>query len=839
MSQPARSGSEFRINGIPGVYLREQHTKIVGLQDGSFIAVWHRFGSTGESIQAQIYNADGTMRGSEIALTDPTMNTKVGNPDVTVLTDGRILVAWDKTNIPRTQYEIQETDIAAQLLTSDGAKIGGAFSGAGILGSGVDEIPRLTALANGEFMIAWYDRAENSFDSRHLAYRYSSTGSLNILAAIDMEYKSAGGDVTGLKNGGYAQAVTVLDTSSYSDGSGKSIYMNFYRDGRDTYISEHGRVNVSTDGDQHQVSAVTLSNGNVVFVWTDENTAADGSGSCVKARIFTGLGKPMTGEILVNTTKAGYQHSPVIEALSDGGFVIAFVSRLGTDHDIRVATFNADGGRRGDDFLAKGSSAGNQTDPSLAALKDGRFVVSWTDQDLSTRAQVFGTPPTPENPPPGPVPVPDTLIGDAGDNILDGTKVRGLIDGLGGRDTATYQAAESGVIILLAHPQFNAGHAAGDTFKNIEVIVGSAHNDQLIGNDDAHEFQGGAGDDLLMGAGGADTLIGGEDDDVLMGGEGADVIDGGTGINVASYAEAAGRVTASLQSSGVNTGEAAGDTYQAIQNLTGSNFGDTLIGDSSNNTLVGGEGNDHLIGGEGSDHLIGGNGDDTLDGGGGIDILEGGAGRNTYVNADQDHVIGSASGGFDVIQIKANFILNEASAIEGIEADPTAGAINLTGNSSANTILGNNATNTLSGLGGDDLLSGAGGKDKLLAGLGNDRLSGGAGQDSLTGGAGRDVFSFDDKETASSRSKADIIIDFTGRKGDRIDLKAMDASIGKKGDQKFSFIGEKEFTKAGQVRFEKTKKETYIYLNTDSDKAAEAVIRLKGALDLQKGWFVL
>ena len=58
-------------------------------------------------------------------------------------------------------------------------------------------------------------------------------------------------------------------------------------------------------------------------------------------------------------------------------------------------------------------------------------------------------------------------------------------------------------------------------------------------------------------------------------------------------------------------------------------------------------------------------------------------------------------------------------------------------------------------------------------------------------------------------------------------------------DQKFAFIGKEAFTKAGQVRYEKTKKETFVYLNTDNDKAAEAVIKLKGAIDLSKGWFVL
>lgn len=145
----------------------------------------------------------------------------------------------------------------------------------------------------------------------------------------------------------------------------------------------------------------------------------------------------------------------------------------------------------------------------------------------------------------------------------------------------------------------------------------------------------------------------------------------------------------------------------------------------------------------------------------------------------------------------------------------------------------------LSGETGNDSLIGGAGNDVADGGLGNDRLLGGLGKDTLTGGTGRDVFVFDDRETGSSKTKADYISDFSGRNGDRIDLKAVDANIKKSGDQAFSFIGTKAFTKAGQVRYEKTKKETYVYLNTDNDKAAEAVIKLKGSIDLQKGWFVL
>jgi Ca2+-binding RTX toxin-like protein len=162
-----------------------------------------------------------------------------------------------------------------------------------------------------------------------------------------------------------------------------------------------------------------------------------------------------------------------------------------------------------------------------------------------------------------------------------------------------------------------------------------------------------------------------------------------------------------------------------------------------------------------------------------------------------------------------------------------------TGTTGSDTVSGGANADTLSGGGGNDVLNAGGGKDKVDGGVGNDRIIGGGGQDTLTGGAGKDVFAFGNKDTGTSKGTADTITDFSGKGGDRIDLKAIDADVKKKGDQAFSFIGKNAFTKAGQVRYEKTSKETLIYLNTDSDKAAEGVIKLKGAFDMQKSWFVL
>ena len=60
-----------------------------------------------------------------------------------------------------------------------------------------------------------------------------------------------------------------------------------------------------------------------------------------------------------------------------------------------------------------------------------------------------------------------------------------------------------------------------------------------------------------------------------------------------------------------NSGDAAGDTYVGIENLTGSAFDDTLAGDGASNELRGGGGADVLIGDGGADRFVFGPDDGT------------------------------------------------------------------------------------------------------------------------------------------------------------------------------------------------------------------------------------
>ncbi|HEY8381835.1 MAG TPA: cellulase family glycosylhydrolase [Microvirga sp.] len=145
----------------------------------------------------------------------------------------------------------------------------------------------------------------------------------------------------------------------------------------------------------------------------------------------------------------------------------------------------------------------------------------------------------------------------------------------------------------------------------------------------------------------------------------------------------------------------------------------------------------------------------------------------------------------------------------------------------------------VTGTSANDVIHAGAGADRLNGAGGHDRLLGGAGPDTLTGGSGRDSFVFRKGDSGPALGQADLVTDFSGARGDRIDLRAIDAHASRKGDQAFSFIGTDPFTKAGQVRYETTDTETVISYSTDGDTAAEGAIRLLGAMDLRKGWFVL
>jgi Ca2+-binding RTX toxin-like protein len=216
------------------------------------------------------------------------------------------------------------------------------------------------------------------------------------------------------------------------------------------------------------------------------------------------------------------------------------------------------------------------------------------------------------------------------------------------------------------------------------------------------------GNDIIWAYGGNDTISGLAGDDQIKGGGGADAINGGSGNDTAVYIDSTVGVTVSLITGTGAGGTAQGDTLTNIENLSGSNHNDLLIGDDDDNAL------------------FGVNGNDTLKGGGGADNLDGGSGTDTVSYFDSPEAV------------LVSLILNLGAGGDA-EDDTFTSIENVTGSGFADVLGGTDGANTLSGLNGNDTLKGFGGNDNLLGGSGDDELLGDEGNDTLNGGTGVDV----------------------------------------------------------------------------------------------------
>ena len=233
----------------------------------------------------------------------------------------------------------------------------------------------------------------------------------------------------------------------------------------------------------------------------------------------------------------------------------------------------------------------------------------------------------------------DTLMGDGGNDTLNGGAGADHHAGGDGIDTVDYTGSFGSLRVDLMFPQINTNIAAGDTYDSIENLIGSRGFDNLRGTTGDNLIQGMANVDYIFGRRGNDTLDGGVGDDVLFGGVDADQLIGGLHFDRAQYSESLTAVTIDLANPSLNTGEAAGDTYDSIEGLAGSEYGDQIFGDSGNNGLWGRGGADRLVGRGGDDTLNGGAHADTLEGGAGNDTMRGGQHADTFVFDDGADVI--------------------------------------------------------------------------------------------------------------------------------------------------------------------------------------------------------
>ena len=147
-------------------------------------------------------------------------------------------------------------------------------------------------------------------------------------------------------------------------------------------------INTTTAGHQRDAALTVLSNGNVAVVWS--STDQDGDGEGVYGQLLAGTGARIGGEVRINQTTAMNQSSPSVAALKDGKYVIAWVSEevkgktsAGAPNlrsNVMGRVIGADGAGSGNEYkLNEGDVLG--ANPALASGEDGSFTLAWEQRD--------------------------------------------------------------------------------------------------------------------------------------------------------------------------------------------------------------------------------------------------------------------------------------------------------------------------------------------------------------------------------------------------------------------------------------------------------------------------
>ncbi len=311
----------------------------------------------------------------------------------------------------------------------------------------------------------------------------------------------------------------------------------------------------------------------------------------------------------------------------------------------------------------------------------------------------------------------DIINGDAGFDILVGGLGADQLDGGTGIDWVYYDDSQVGVNVDLLATGLG-GTAEGDTYANIENILGSTSGDTLRGSDVNNvinpNISGKVATEIVSGRGGTDTIV------TNFSGAGIDVGRGVTGgYNIGSTTN--GSLT---RRNAANTSTLTTVTFDSIEQLV-------VVGTQSDDTIYGGAGNDVIVTGSGNDTILAGTGVDFVLAGAGNDTVSYGtdANRNLRTDGGTGSFLLDGGSGLDTLSISLGSVTDDVVLI---------------GRSTNTEFRGTNLS--LSGGGGvrnfeflGDIVTGSGDDVLFQAGVHNNNFSTGSGDDVIAPGLGVDV----------------------------------------------------------------------------------------------------
>ena len=487
----SKHGLELSVN-TAGASMQD-FSRVATFADGGFVVVWATLDTaadgSGGAIKAQRFDSAGNKLGGEFLVNSSFASGQTW-PAVTSFADGSFAVAWT------TDDPLQDGNgraIKARLFSASGAAAGPEFL-VNTTTAGNQIAPSMATLADGNFLISWGDGFTGEVQARLFTATGTALGA-DFRLNSNMEGSQNSTAVSALAGGGFV--AIWRSTNTADDGSGESVKAQVF-DSTGARVGGEFLVNTNKFGHQNDPAVAALAGGGFVVTWVTSQ-GEDGSGSAVKMQLFSASGAKVGNELLVNSAGFSSQEQPVVTALPDGGFMIAWTTtdsaQDGSGYALKAQLFNSAGARIGTEFLVNTQANGNQSVADIATLSDGRVIVTWTDTyadgpaNWGIKAQILGAgDPPPPPPPPNWAPV-ITSNGGGASAILtvaeneslathvtaqdpDGQAVTYAI--AGGTDAARFTiSAQSGILSFVSRPDFEApGDADGN--NSYEIIVSAS-----------------------------------------------------------------------------------------------------------------------------------------------------------------------------------------------------------------------------------------------------------------------------------------------------------------------------------------------------------------------------
>ncbi len=283
---------------------------------------------------------------------------------------GNYVVVWSAQNTDGSGWGVY-----AQRYNATGVAQGAAFL-VNTTTAGDQTYPAVAMNAPGAFVVTWSSYGQDGSGWGVYAQRYNAGGiavggefQVNSTTAGDQMYSSVGIDTSG--------DFVIAWQSNGQDGSGWGVYAQRYNAGG-VAVGGEFQVNGTTAGDQTNVSVAMDPTGNFGFAW--QSYGQDGSGWGVYADGYTSSGVLALPEFRVNTTTAGDQTNPSIAMNAGDNSVVTWQSngQDGSGWGVYAQRFSATGAPVGGEFRVNTTTAGDQVHPAAAMDGNGNVVLNWS-----------------------------------------------------------------------------------------------------------------------------------------------------------------------------------------------------------------------------------------------------------------------------------------------------------------------------------------------------------------------------------------------------------------------------------------------------------------------------